>query len=41
MDANRYNKRGVSADKNDVHNAIKNVDMGLFPSAFVRLYLIF
>ena len=37
MDANRYNKRGVSADKNDVHNAIKNVDKGLFPSAFCKI----
>ena len=37
MDANRYNKRGVSADKNDVHSAIKNVDKGLFPSAFCKI----
>ena len=28
----RYLKRGVSADKEDVHNAIKNIDKGLYPS---------
>jgi phosphoribosylformylglycinamidine cyclo-ligase len=28
--SDRYNKRGVSASKEDVHNAIKNVDKGLF-----------
>ena len=33
----RYLKRGVSADKEDVHNAIKNVDKGLFPSAFCKI----
>ncbi|MFT4741537.1 MAG: phosphoribosylformylglycinamidine cyclo-ligase, partial [Marivirga sp.] len=27
----RYNQRGVSASKEDVHNAIKNLDKGLFP----------
>ena len=32
-----YNKRGVSADKEDVHNAIKNVDKGLFPSSFCKI----
>ena len=33
----RYNKRGVSASKEDVHNAIKNVDKGLFPQAFCKV----
>lgn len=33
----RYNLRGVSAGKEDVHNAIKNVDKGLFPSAFCKI----
>ena len=33
----RYIQRGVSADKEDVHNAIKNVDKGLFPSAFCKI----
>ena len=33
----RYNLRGVSADKEDVHNAIKNVDKGLFPKAFCKI----
>ena len=33
----RYNKRGVSADKEDVHNAIKNVSKGLFPKAFCKI----
>ncbi|MFQ3326527.1 MAG: phosphoribosylformylglycinamidine cyclo-ligase [Salibacteraceae bacterium] len=33
----RYNLRGVSADKTDVHNAIKNVDKGLFPKAFCKI----
>ncbi len=34
---NRYNKRGVSADKEDVHNAIKNLNKGLFPKAFCKI----
>ena len=34
---NRYNKRGVSASKEDVHNAIKNIDKGLFPKAFCKI----
>ena len=34
---NRYNQRGVSADKEDVHNAIKNVNKGLFPKAFCKI----
>jgi len=33
----RYAKRGVSASKEDVHKAIKNVDKGLFPSAFCKI----
>ncbi|UKN01007.1 AIR synthase-related protein [Paracrocinitomix mangrovi] len=33
----RYNKRGVSASKEDVHNAIKNIDKGLFPQAFCKI----
>jgi phosphoribosylformylglycinamidine cyclo-ligase len=33
----RYNARGVSAAKNDVHQAIKNVDKGLFPRAFCKI----
>lgn len=33
----RYNARGVSAAKDDVHNAIKNIDKGLFPNAFCKI----
>ena len=33
----RYNLRGVSAHKEDVHNAIKNVDKGLFPKSFCKI----
>jgi phosphoribosylformylglycinamidine cyclo-ligase len=33
----RYNERGVSAAKEDVHNAIKNIDKGLFPNAFCKI----
>ncbi|MFY7879701.1 MAG: AIR synthase related protein [Lacibacter sp.] len=33
-----YNQRGVSAQKEDVHNAIRNLDQGLFPNAFCKLY---
>ncbi|WP_010136479.1 AIR synthase related protein [Ochrovirga pacifica] len=33
----RYSQRGVSASKEDVHNAIKNVDKGLFPKAFCKI----
>lgn len=32
----RYSQRGVSAAKEDVHNAIKNIDKGLFPKAFCK-----
>jgi len=34
---NRYQKRGVSAGKEDVHAAIKNLDKGLFPKAFCKI----
>jgi len=37
MKENRYNQRGVSADKEDVHNAIRDVDKGLFPNAFCKI----
>ena len=38
MDKNsRYDLRGVSASKDDVHNAIKKVDKGLFPKAFCKI----
>jgi phosphoribosylformylglycinamidine cyclo-ligase len=33
----RYSLRGVSASKEDVHNAIKNIDKGLFPKAFCKI----
>lgn len=33
----RYAQRGVSAAKGDVHNAIKNIDKGLFPKAFCKI----
>ena len=36
-DQNRYAMRGVSAQKEDVHNAIKNIDKGLFPKAFCKI----
>ena len=35
--SDRYNKRGVSASKEDVHAAIKNSDKGLFPNAFCKI----
>ena len=37
MSDQRYNMRGVSASKEDVHNAIKNVDKGLYPKAFCKI----
>ena len=37
MSDNRYQSRGVSAGKEDVHNAIKKVDKGLFPQAFCKI----
>ena len=33
----RYTQRGVSASKEDVHNAIKSIDKGLFPQAFCKI----
>ena len=33
----RYMRRGVSAGKEDVHNAIKNIDKGIFPNAFCKI----
>ena len=37
MSDNRYQARGVSAGKEDVHNAIKKLDKGLFPQAFCKI----
>ena len=37
MTENRYIQRGVSASKEDVHSAIKNLDKGLFPKAFCKI----
>eukprot|EP00441_Pelagodinium_beii_P042724 CAMPEP_0197630710 /NCGR_PEP_ID=MMETSP1338-20131121/8103_1 /TAXON_ID=43686 ORGANISM="Pelagodinium beii, Strain RCC1491" /NCGR_SAMPLE_ID=MMETSP1338 /ASSEMBLY_ACC=CAM_ASM_000754 /LENGTH=939 /DNA_ID=CAMNT_0043201993 /DNA_START=66 /DNA_END=2885 /DNA_ORIENTATION=+ len=37
IDAKRYDQRGVSANKGDVHAAIKNLDKGLFPKAFCKI----
>ena len=37
MQSGRYDQRGVSASKEDVHNAIKNIDKGLFPGAFCKI----
>jgi phosphoribosylformylglycinamidine cyclo-ligase len=37
MKEQRYDLRGVSASKDDVHNAIKNVDKGLYPKAFCKI----
>ena len=37
MSNQRYMMRGVSASKEDVHNAIKNVDKGIFPGAFCKI----
>lgn len=37
MESNRYMMRGVSAAKEDVHNAIKNIDKGIFPQAFCKI----
>ncbi|MCM1309744.1 MAG: AIR synthase-related protein [Bacteroides sp.] len=33
----RYSQRGVSAEKEDVHSAIKNIDKGIFPKAFCKI----
>ena len=35
--SNRYMMRGVSAAKEDVHSAIKNIDKGLYPKAFCKI----
>jgi phosphoribosylformylglycinamidine cyclo-ligase len=35
--SDRYDQRGVSASKDDVHNAIKKIDKGLFPNAFCKI----
>ncbi|OQB30963.1 MAG: Phosphoribosylformylglycinamidine cyclo-ligase [Bacteroidetes bacterium ADurb.Bin174] len=37
MTDQRYDRRGVSASKEDVHNAIKNTDKGLYPKAFCKI----
>lgn len=37
MSDQRYMQRGVSASKEDVHNAIKNIDKGLYPKAFCKI----
>ncbi|MFT4169194.1 MAG: AIR synthase-related protein [Dysgonomonas sp.] len=37
MSDQRYNQRGVSASKEDVHNAIKDIDKGLYPKAFCKI----
>ncbi len=37
MNSDRYNQRGVSASKEDVHQAISNLDKGLFPRAFCKI----
>jgi len=37
MNSQRYDQRGVSASKEDVHSAIKNIDKGIFPNAFCKI----
>ena len=37
MSSEKYAQRGVSASKEDVHNAIKNIDKGLFPKAYCKV----
>ena len=37
MDKQRYGLRGVSASKEDVHQAIKNIDKGIYPKAFCKI----
>ena len=37
LTSQRYTQRGVSASKEDVHYAIKNIDKGLFPNAFCKI----
>ena len=41
MSNQRYMQRGVSASKEDVHNAIKNIDKGIFPQAFCKICLLY
>ena len=36
-EVSKYNQRGVSASKSEVHAAIKNLDKGLYPSAFCKI----
>ena len=38
MSNQRYMMRGVSASKEDVHNAIKNIDKGIFPQALSKSF---
>src|SRR3990172_9208885 len=37
MSNSRYNLRGVSASKEDVHSAVKKLDKGIFPNAFCKI----
>jgi phosphoribosylformylglycinamidine cyclo-ligase len=37
ISSQRYDQRGVSASRDDVHNAIKNIDKGIFPKAFCKI----
>ena len=37
VNKNRYELRGVSSKKEDVHKAIKNIDKGLYPKAFCKI----
>ena len=37
ISSQRYDQRGVSASKDDVHNAIKNIDKGIFSKAFCKI----
>jgi len=37
ISSQRYDQRGVSASKDDVHNAIKNINKGIFPQAFCKI----
>ena len=37
MSSDRYNLRGVSSKKEDVHAAIKKIDKGLYPKAFCKI----
>jgi len=37
MDSNKYNQRGVSASKSEIHHAIKTLDKGLYPNAFCKI----